>query len=128
MAFALPSARSGRALRRQGDRPGWAQLTSDAHFHGAGQAPASRRLIERQRDQRESEVVFCARAPQRPVPDRSSLLPFAMHPAADTRKREPSSSNGQRRRTGSVETRCIDTDRDLRSRRETRNRRRGRLI
>jgi hypothetical protein len=49
-------------------------------------------LIERQRDQRESEAVSCARAPQRPVPAASSLLPFATHPAAATRNREPSCS------------------------------------
>ena len=70
-------------------------------------------LIKRQRDQRESEAVSCARAPQRPVPAPSSLLPFATHPAAATRNREPSSSNGQRRRADSVESRCIGTARDL---------------
>ncbi len=60
-------------------------------------------LIERQRDQRESAAVSCARAPQRPIPAPSSLLSFATHPAAATRNREPSWSNGLHRRADSVE-------------------------
>jgi hypothetical protein len=69
-------------------------------------------LIERQQDHGESEAVSCARAQQRPVPTPSSLLPFAAHPAAAMRNREPSSSHGQRRRADSV-SRCIGTGWDL---------------
>jgi hypothetical protein len=106
MTGAVPMA----AMRSS--RAGWAQLGVTL----ASTAPVTHlrrvNLIERQRDQRESEAVFCARAPQRPVPAPSSLLPFATHPAAATRTRE-TSSNGQRRRADSVETRCIGTGRDL---------------
>ncbi len=103
----------GQALGRERDH--WLAMAGAMAIAGmrssgvaglAGVTPAStapvrqlRRvnLIERQRDQRESEAVSCARAPQRPVPASSSLRPFATHPAAATPNREPSPPNGQRR-------------------------------
>ena len=46
-------------------------------------------LIERQRDQRESEAVSRARAPQRPVPALSSLPPLATHSTAGVAASKP---------------------------------------